>query len=192
VADQLASPADLASLVQADVDTASATLAVEVATALVQSVVGQRLVQVLNDTEIVYGGTDRTLRLSQRPVTAVTSVTYGGVLLSEGTASGTWRLSPAGLWRDLGWTEYACDPSPVTVVYSHGYAPGAQELQLARGFTLALARGLFVNPSGVVREQIDDYQVAYAEAAAAVEASPGMAAALRRQYGRKAGLVRII
>lgn len=192
MADQLASPADLEALIQDDIDDTSAALAIEISTALVQSVVRQRLVQVVDDTEIVYGGSDRTLVLSQRPVTAITSVTYGGALLAQGTVSGMWRLTPGGLWRDIGWSECAWEPSPVTVVYSHGYAPGAQELQLARGFTLQLARGLFVNPSGVVREQIDDYQVAYAETAARMEASPGMVAALRRQYGRRAGLVRVV
>jgi hypothetical protein len=52
--------------------------------------------------------------------------------------------------------------------------------------------GLFVNPSGVVREQIDDYAVAYAEADAALAAQPSLMALLRRQYGRKAAMVRVM
>jgi hypothetical protein len=139
---------------------------IEAATAVVQAAVGQRLIQSGEITEVVYGGTGRTLVLSQRPVSSVTSVTYNGTALTEGTASGTWRLTPDGLWRDVGWTDFAWEPWPTTVVYTPGYPDGSQDLQLARGFTLTLARGLFVNPSGVVREQIDDYQVAYAETAA--------------------------
>lgn len=196
MADQLASPADLASLLKQpfdEFDTASVILAIEVSSAIVQAACGQRLVLVADDIETVYGGTDRVLALPERPVVSVASVTYNGVLLTQGTASGTWRLTPDGLWRDLGWTECPWEPAPGTdVVYTHGYAPDAQGLQLARGVTLSLARGLFVNPSGAVREQIDDYAVAYAEASAAFEANPGLLGALRRQYGRKAGMVRVL
>ena len=192
MADQLATPTDLAALLQRDVDTASATLALEVATAVVQAAAGQRIVQVTNEAITVYGGTDSFLALPGRPVTAVAAVTYGGSLLPQGTASGTWRLAPGGIWRDLGWTECSSEPSPVDVVYSYGYAPGAQELQFGRGVCLTLARGLFANPDGVQREQIDDYSVAYAEADAALAAKPGIIAMLRKRYGVKAGMVRVI
>lgn len=210
MADQLASPSDLAALLQTDVDTASATLAIEVATSVVQAAAGQRLVLVTDESETVYGATDRVLALSQRPVVSVTSVTFNSVLLTQGTASGTWRLTPGGLWRDLGWAEcswvggswvggswaersWGPAPAPPTVVvYTHGYAAGAQELQLARGATLSIARGLFNNPTGATSEKIDDYSVAYAEAAAALDASPGLAARLRKQYGTKAGMVRVL
>jgi hypothetical protein len=192
VADQLATPADLASAVQVDVDTASAALAIEVATAVVQAAAGQRIVRVVDDSEVVYGGSDRYLVPKERPVISVASVTYNSVLLTQGTASGTWRLSANGIWRDLGWTDCAWEPAPGTVViYTHGYLPTDQGIQLGRGVALSLGKGLFVNPSGVVREQIDDYQVAYAEAAAALEATPNIIALLRRQYGSKAGMVRV-
>lgn len=192
MADQLATRTDLAALVQADVDNASADLALEIATSIVQAAVGQRLIQAGEFTEVVYGGTDRTLVLSQRPVGTVTSVSYNGTVLTAGTASGTYRLTPDGLWRDIGWTDCAWEPWPVTVVYTPGYPDGSQDLELARGVTLSLARGLFVNPSGAVREQIDDYAVAYSEAAAAFEALPSLLVALRRKYGRKAGMVRVL
>lgn len=190
--DMLATPADLASLLQRDVDTASATLALEAATAVVQAACGgQRIVLVTDDAEEVWGGSESLLRLKQRPVVSISSVTYAGVALSEGTASGTWRRSQYGLWRDLGWTETWCEPSPITVVYTHGYAPGDQGLQLARSVTLSLARGVFDNPTGVVREQIDDYAVAYDTASTALDASPSLKGLLRRQYGPKARMVRI-
>lgn len=191
MADKLASREDLAAALQHEVDNASADVALEVATAVVQAAAGQLIVR-STVTETAWGSTDNVLRLKQRPVRSVTSVTYGGSLLSQGTASGTWRLSPAGLWRDLGWTTVACEPSPVTVVYVAGYESTEQEIQLARGVTLSVARGLFTNPGGAVREQIDDYAVAYAEAATAVDVMPGMAARLRKQYGSKAAMVRIV
>lgn len=195
MADQLASPADLASLLKQsfdEFDTATVILGIEVATAVVQAAAGQRIVLVTDDAATVYGGTDQVLALPERPVVSVASVTYNGSLLTQGTASGTWRMSADGLWRDCGWSRYCDGPVPTDVVYTHGCATDDQRIQLARGVTLSLARGLFVNSSGVVREQIDDYQVAYSEAAAALDSVSGMAARLRKQYGTKAGMVRVV
>lgn len=194
MADLLATPEDLASALQRDLSTfaASATLALEVSTAVVQAAAGQRIVLVASDTETAWGDTDRVLRLKERPVISVASVTYAGSLLSQGTASGTWRMSADGLWRDLGWTECSWEPSEVSVVYTHGYTDDDQRIQLARGVTLSLARGLFTNPDGVTREQIDDYAVAYSEAAAALDPSSVLSARLRKQYGSKAAMVRVM
>lgn len=191
MADMLATPTDLAALLQRDVDTASATLALEVCTAVVQAAAGQRIVRVVDDAVTLPGGTDRYLRLPERPVVSVASVTLDGTLLTAGTASGTYRVSGNALYIEDGWLPDCSAPSDVAVVYTHGYAAGDQRLQLGRGMSLSLARGLFTNPDGTIREQIDDYAVAYAEAAAALEASAGMSGLLRKQYGSKAGLVRI-
>lgn len=193
MADQLASPEDLASAVQADVDASSATLAIEAATAVVQAACGgRRIVRVVDDSEEVWGTSDRILRLGNAPIVSITSVTYNGSALTLGTASGTYRRAKYGLWRDCGWIEYCNEPLPTTVVYTHGYADGDQALELGRAICLSLARGLFENPSGVVREQIDDYQVAYSETAAALEARPGIRNLLRKQYGPKARMVSAI
>lgn len=196
MADMLASDEDLASLLQRDLDESSAILAIEICTAVVQAATGdgQRILLVEDDEEEIWGGTASVLRLPQRPIVSVTSVTYAGEELTEGTASGTWRRSKYGIWRDLGWTEAACEPSPVTVVYSHGYDPAGTEkdkqaLQLARGFVLDLARSLFTNPDGTIREQIDDYAVAYAEATARLDAAPAAKTLLRKQYGPKGRMV---
>lgn len=198
MADQLATPSDLASLVQADVDTASATLAIEISTAVVQAACGgRRIVRVVDDTEEVWGGTDRVLRLKNWPIVSIGSVTYNGSALTMGTASGTWRRAKYGIWRDCGWIEVCGEPLPTDVVYTHGHdAAGSdsdkQALQLGRGVALSLGKGLFQSPDGVViREQIDDYQVAYAEASAALEAAPSLRALLRKQYGPKARMVSV-
>jgi hypothetical protein len=196
MADQLASPEDLASAVNADVDTASATLAIECATAVVQAACGgRRIVRVVDDTEEVWGGTGQVLRLKNWPIVSIGSVTYNGSALTEGTASGTWRRAKYGIWRDCGWVEVCGEPLPTDVVYTHGYDPDGsdsdkQALQLGRGVSLGLAKGLFQSPDGVVlREQIDDYQVAYAEAEASLDMKPGVKALLRKQYGPKARMV---
>jgi hypothetical protein len=193
MADMLATDEDLASLLQKDIDTASAVLALEIGTAVVQAAAGQRIVRATSTDETVWGGTDSVLVLPERPIVDVVAVTFGGSVLAEGTASGSWRLAPGGIWRDLGWADCPGVPSPVTVTWTHGYLPEHQKAQLGRGVVLSLARGLFLDADGrVVREQIDDYSVAYAEADAALEAKPSLMALLRKQYGRKAAMVRIV
>lgn len=209
MADQLATPGDLASALQRDLDTASATLVIEAATAVVQEAANQRILQVVNDTALVIAPAGQWLELPQRPVTAVSSVTLpDGTVVAAGTASGTYRRIQHRLWRDIGWTkqrlfgpwpyyDYAfgyglCDgPSEITVVYTHGLPAGDQRLQLARGWVLSLAKAVYDNPGGASKEQIDDYQVAYERAAAALEASPYLQKSLRRQYGKRAAMVRI-
>lgn len=196
MADMLASNVDLATLLGKEspdeLDNSSGTLALEVSTAVVQAAAGQRIVRATTTDGVLWGGADRVLPLPERPVVSVASVTYAGSLLTQGTASGTWRLAPDGIWRDLGWTECSGEPSQVLVTWTHGYLPEDQGIQLGRGVALSLARGLFVNPEGVVREQIDDYAVAYSEAQTALEAQPSLVALLRKQYGRKAAMVRVM
>lgn len=195
MADMLASPSDLASLLQQDVDTATATLLIEAATAVVQATTGQRLVQMLGDVVALdldeYDG-GHYLDLPQRPVTAVTTVLIGATAVTDYST----QLRRNRLWRADGWRStliaYPSQPSQVTVTYDHGYPPGDQRLQLARGATLSLAAAPYGNPGGVTREQIDDYAVAYEAASARMEASTSLAALLRRQYGRGAGSVRLV
>jgi hypothetical protein len=195
MADQLATPSDLASLLQQDVDTATATLVVEACTAVVQAAAdGQRIIQVVADMDTVIGTTERWLRLPQWPVTAVSAVTLDGVTLAAGVpGSGlsTYRLVGNRLWRGQGWQTYCGEPSTVGFTYTHGYATGRQELQLGRSSVLSLGRGLFDNPSGAASEKIDDYAVTYAAAEAALEASPALKRAIRKQYGPRARMVRI-
>lgn len=189
MADQLASPEDLASLIQqTDLDRATCELVIEAATAVIQAITGQRIVLVEDDEVEVPAPVGTSLWLPQRPIVAVSSVTLDGVALTEGTSSGAYRRALSGLWRECGWAS-RCGPTLATVVYSHGYAAGDQRLQLARSAVLSLAKGAFVNPDGVFSEKIDDYSVAYERSAAALEASPFLCTALRKQYGQKAGFV---
>jgi hypothetical protein len=212
MADQLATPADLASLLQQDLDSSTATLLIECATAVVQQVSGgQRIVQVVGDSCSVLSTTDSWLSLPQIPVTTVTSVVLDGVTL---TANTDYKVFGDKLWRRFGWQNnmgwswgwdwnwrpsYADNGTPYTgqepslsvITYTHGYAAGSQDLQLARSAVLSLARSAYTNPSGVSSESIDDYHVSYNAMAAAMETTPFVKAALRKKYGRRAGLVRI-
>lgn len=192
--DMLATTADLAAVLQVDtndLDATSASLALEAATAVVQALVSQRLLLVTNETITLTAPRCQDLRLPEQPVTAVATVVANGVTLTLGTASGTYRLTTTGLWRDIGWTTCWSGPTMVAVTYSHGLPLGHQDLQLARGYTASLAAVAYDNPTGATSEKIDDYAVAYQKAAGALEASPFMVANLRRKYGRRGAFVAI-
>lgn len=194
MADQLCTPADLASLLQKDLDASTATLIVEASTAVVQEAAGlQRILEVAGDTADFIGTTDAWLDLPQIPVTAVTSVTLDGSAVATGTLSGGGNYKRFGnrLYRRDGWQLLCGIPSEVVVVYTHGYPANHQRLQLARSAVLGLARTVYDNPGGRTRLSIDDYTEAYEAAQAAMSANPPLRAALRRQYGRRGGLVRI-
>lgn len=194
--DLLATRADLAAMLQVDEDTipqATADIVLSAATAVVQAAARQRLVAVAADTATLVGGSSMYLRLPERPVTAVTTVTLDGDDLTAGTGHENYRLSAGRLYRRCGWLTTGTDcyaPSEISVVYSHGYETGDPRLQLAQGYTLAIARAVYANPDGTVREQIDDYVVAYEAAASAL--TPAMAARLRSVYGRRAGMVAVV
>jgi hypothetical protein len=195
VADQLATPEDLASALQKDLDTASATLALEACTAVVQATTGQRIVRVADDEVII--DLDRHdgslyLYLPELPVVSVSTASVGALAVTDYSA----QLSKGRLWRSMGWRSstvaYWDAPTQATVTYTHGYLPTDQRIQLARGAVLSLATGLYDNPTGAKSESIDDYSVAYERATALMDAAPSLAGLLRRQYGRRARSVKLL
>jgi len=146
MADMLATPTELAGKLQRDVDTYSATQALEQATGSIQDVLGQTVLQVLNDT-VTFDGGERMLYLPQRPVTAVGAITtvdkwgtaYTPVLGTDyRIRSRNTRL----IWQGYGrvW------PEEVTVTYSHGYASGAIPQAIKRA-CLSIAAELYRNPT---------------------------------------------
>lgn len=194
MSDLLATPEDLASLLQrSDLDLATATLALEASTSIVQEAAGgQRILRVVDATYVIpVNSWSNYLRLPQRPLVSVTSVVLDGVTIAAGTAIGTYRIVGDRLYRSCGWLSTVCEPSLATIVATTGLAPGDQGLQLARSSALSIAAGAYENAVGATSEKIDDYAVTYAAASAAMAAAPALRAALRRQYGRRAGLVSI-
>lgn len=179
MADQLATPEDLASLLQSDLDASTANLLLELATAKVQRAAGgQRIVDV-TDTAVIDvdpWDNDEYLELPQLPVRSVATVLLNEVAITD------WTLSQQKLWRLAGWNLWS-RPSQIKVTYTHGYTAGSQWLQLARNTTLTLAKMGYPNPSGAVSEQIDDYRVTYAEADARMQMTDAMADAIAAAYG---------
>lgn len=184
MADTLATPSDLASALQRDLDLSTATLLLELATAKVQRAAGgQRIV----DTTTTAGqftvdacDWDPNLPLAQYPIRSV------GTVLLDGTAITDFSLRNQMLWRAAGWRGSTSTPALVTVTYTHGYTAGSQGLQLARGATLALAQLGYGNPDNTKSEAIDDYRVDYGEADQRMQLTEHLAAAIRDAYGTSA------
>jgi len=215
----LATAGDLNSFLQTTVDSTLATLLLETATAIVQEAAGGQLIaQVLADTATVAGYTDSWLDLPQIPVSNVTSVTLDGTTLTAGATADYQRFGNR-LFRRQGWQGYYGwvrwdgwpeatyqysnspplvswpyqQPSVVSFVYDHGYAAGAQELQLARTAVLSLAATGFTNPAALVSESIDDYHLGYDARTdgGRMQLTPTMRGLIRSRYGRRAGFGRL-
>ncbi|HYJ33843.1 MAG TPA: hypothetical protein VE326_11540 [Candidatus Binatia bacterium] len=191
MADQLATPEDLACLLERDdIERAKAELLIECATAVVQAVTGQRIVLVNNETvtfdldEVDHGP---YLMLPERPIINVSAVRIGALPVTDYTL----QARRARLWRRYGWrsatTGWVNQPYGVTVTYSHGYAPTDQRLQLARQAVLALIKGAYGNSIGASQLQLDDFIANYGAMSAQMDASPFLQTALRRRYGRPTG-----
>jgi hypothetical protein len=195
VADQLATLQNLADALQiplASLPAGTGNLLLDCATAVVQDAAGgQRILQVAGDTFSLIGTTDSWLDLPQIPVTSVASATLDGTALTVGIEATNYKHRGNRLWRTDGWQTYVGQPSDVAGVYTHGYAPGAWQLESARSAVLSLAKANFPNPGGVASESIDDYSVTYNAMSVQMEAAPFLKAALRKKYGRRGGLVRL-
>jgi hypothetical protein len=172
----LASPSDLASYMQQDVDTSTATLLLAGATSVCQSYTGQTLTYVQNDT-VTLVPYNNEIKLPQRPVIDVTAV--------EGLASGEWLVVQGvirptylldGSTNSVWWTGQEITEDPwysyvaqlpwptVSVTYSHGFQVIPSDLQLA---CLMVAGQLMSNPAGVQQEAVGNVMTRYDRAGGA-------------------------
>lgn len=183
MADQLATPEELASLLQRDLDASTANLLINLATAKVQRAAGgQRIVDVTDTAVLDVDGDcwDPYLTLVQFPVRSVSAVLLNGVAITD------WYLRKQMLWRSAGWRTSGGVPDQIKVTYAHGYVTGSQYLETARDFTLSLAKLGYGNPDGSTSEAIDDYKVTYAEADARMQLTEPMKMAIADAYGASA------
>lgn len=132
--------------------------ALENASSIVQTYTGQDFTEATTSETFIYG-VDRVLRLSQRPVTAVTSVTVDGIPWSadlwDFTSDG-WIYEPGGIigrwfgsWRG----------ASVTVTYTHGYTTVPADVV---GTVLGLSARILDNPTALGRESIGTSSQDYA------------------------------
>ena len=147
---------DLATYLSQTYDSGDASLAqaVTLSCGLVTAYTGQ-LIESATYTHTLLIGTDRTIRLPQRPVTAVTSVTIDGTLL---TADTDWDWD--GVSPSIALDGYTLDAEEWTavVVYTAGYASVPADVKAA---TLSVAAAIYAGAPGVTSESIDDYRVTY-------------------------------
>lgn len=181
MADMLATKEDLASLLERDdILITKAVMLIECATAVVQAVVGQRIVAATS-TAVLPAPSGFHLQLPQWPVRSVLSVSIDG-----GSPDTEWRPDGGLLWRARGWRTRSGWPNDVAVLYEHGNPTGTQGLQLARSSVLSLASGVYDNPTGATRESVDDYTRAYEAMTARMDASPFLVKRLVAEYGMPA------
>jgi hypothetical protein len=192
MADQLATPQDLASFLQLGAYDAlstakqeTLTMLVELATAKVQRAAGgQRIVAATTYGAIIdlpYGYSDAYVPLPQQPVRSVIAVRMDGTALTDT------YLRSGMLWRYAAWRSYSWTAPPqLSVDFEHGLLDGSQSLQYARSTVLELSRGGWGNPTGATSKAIDDYRVTYAEADARMVLPQPTADAIAAQYGTNA------
>jgi hypothetical protein len=143
-------------------DAATVTFLLDHVTSSIRTRTGQFISKVEDDVVTLDAQPSNILSLPELPVTAVTSVTVGGVLLSS--TFYTWNRN--GIIRRSGiWGYY---PKTVVVVYTHGYATIPDDLKMA---TCELAARAFQSGSGgslaAVTESLESgysYTERYAEA----------------------------
>lgn len=120
-----------------------ARMLLELSSAAIQSETRQVLEFVADDEIDLYPGWEAVIELPQRPVVAVTEITFGETVVTD------WRTARGLLYRTVGtWGGFT---GPLHVVYSHGWRPIPDDVRLvcieatARAYTMS-------GPDGDVQE----------------------------------------
>lgn len=189
---------ELASFLQRDLDTSSATLARAAGQSAVRKflrldVDARTYTGVILPIEVV--GANYAVQLPQRPVTAVTTVTVAGTTYTEGATSDGWA------WD--GWSQtvllsnlttpaddfHAGDYAVVT--FDAGWSSIPDDI---KGVAMAVAARQYDNPQGLRSRSVDDYSETMAGSDEALASAAGLLPSERatlREYRASAGSVRI-
>lgn len=153
-----ATPDELASFLQQDLDTATATLALELASGEFRRA-SQTAFTPETETYTTTGSTYTTLPLPFRRVTAVTAIRVNGVELPV-----DWTLIGSTLYRSLGFgTSAVFPPDRLEVDLTHGFTAPPDDVKRA---VLESAANIYENPinaaqdttgSTSVRFRLSDY-----------------------------------
>jgi len=151
--DPLATPEDLASYLQRDVDTATATLAVTGASALVRGYCKWSLTQDQVTMTVDGNGSD-VLSLPTLQLNSITSITVDGEILDADSyrlaARGQVKRTDGGVWP-IGFDN-------VTAAVDHGYAMIPDDVRLV---TCSVAGRYFVNPENLRSKQVGSVMRVY-------------------------------
>lgn len=170
---------EFASYVQGNVDTATATLLRDLATAALRSATGQYLDEV-SETVSLTAPLGAELMLPQRPAQEPTSVKVNGVAVTDWTFLGDRLYRPSG-WQ--AWDATTGAPLRVEVTYTHGYAVVPDEL---KRIGLQAAARAYRNPKGLRSETIGSESYTYATET--VAASVELTAQEKREARRAVGV----
>jgi len=146
-----ATPSELASFLKEDVDTSTATLALQVASELFAKAAHTRW----ESTATTYsqpGVNAFEIVLPFAPVIAVSAVRIAGVAVTDYTviAGAVYRRLAFGNW-------WRFPPDLVEVDYTHGYTSVPDDV---KGAVLETAATAYISPvASIVSESIDDYAV---------------------------------
>lgn len=156
---------ELASYLQRDLDTASATLAKDSAQAIVRQYAQQEFTSTTYTGALLPIDVHRwsyVVNFPQRPVTAVSSVAVNGTTYVSGTDYAWNGYSP---FIRLDYVESStatfADEPVATVTYTAGFATVPADV---KAVALAVAARQYDNPRGIRQESIDDYSVSRAGA----------------------------
>lgn len=149
------------------------------ASGLIQREAGQTLAFVVGDTLTVRAGWGDRLRLPQRPVVSVASVTLGGTLLG----SSEWQVLGDELVRAAGWSGLEA-----VVVYTHGFA---EVPPLVKAICLEVVIRAWTNPAAVEAEQYGNAQISYGSyrTRGGMLLTDAERDALRSAFGRSLGTI---
>lgn len=149
-----ASEVDLATLLQQDIDTASATLALELATGAIQDYAGWRIVEeTVTGYLCTFSGNMVVLPTAR--LTALSMVDYTITLVQGDTM--LWNTNGLVLRKAFGGRFDYPFYGPVVATFTHGW-PAAQLPQTLRGLCLNVASRLYDNPTGLRSEGVGSAQ----------------------------------
>lgn len=150
-----ATPADLASFLQMDLDTSSATLALQVASQMFSTRANTMFAPTATTYQVIGQGAWQ-LYLPFRPVISVEEVRIVGALGT--TVITDWTRIKTVLYRLIGFgLPGAFPPDMVEVDLHYGYATAGDDV---KGVVLESAGGAYSNPDVTsASESIDDYSV---------------------------------
>ncbi|SCL21696.1 hypothetical protein [Micromonospora inyonensis] len=147
-----ATPEELASYLQQDLDEPAATLALTLASGDFARAADAAF-SPTTATWTVQGGPGTNIEIPYRPVTEISQVRLNGNVITG------WTLRHNALWRSAGFgTWYAFPPDVVEVDLTYGYTTVPDDVKKA---VLEIAAGMYEHPGDAASESIDDYTVRY-------------------------------
>lgn len=207
--DAFATADDLAArlgLTLTDAEQARATTLLDLATGLIQDEAKQTILLVTDDVLSIPGTTDEMIKLPQRPVISVASVTLDGVPLTEGsdwyrdgnviaripaiTTVLTGGLIDEAFTFPMG-TGFGWPAQTLEITYTHGYAVVPESV---KAICLEMVVRVWVNPGSVARETVGNTATVYDNmrfSPAGLLLTAAEQRVIRRMFGRSAKSITI-